>query len=174
MQHRVGCHPWTPNGQCRLRLLQTYQRPGDRGDMAGSSAFRPCVGRQTCTCVNRQHGCKGCDKSPRRFTLDIRDVMSLTAGHIPGKVDVAADTLSGGGPYDDERSLNPIIVGMIGERFGRAQVDLFARRCIRKCPLWFFQNPTELAPLGTNAFGPDPRPRNRFTRFLPLSCCSTL
>merc|ERR1712131_324084 len=73
VQHRVGCHPWSPNGQRRLGLLQTHQRPGDRGDLAGSSAFHPCTEGQTCTCVDRQHDCEGCDKSPRRFTLEVQD-----------------------------------------------------------------------------------------------------
>ena len=96
-----------------------------------------------------------------------QNVRSLTAGYIPGKDNVAADILSRGGPHDDEWSLNPIIVGMIWERFGRAQVDLFARRCNRKCPLWYSQNPTELAPLGTNALGPDPWPRKLLYAFPP-------
>ena len=42
-----------------------------------------------------------------------QNVLSLTAGHILGKDNVAADILSRGGPYDDEWNLNPIIVGMI-------------------------------------------------------------
>ena len=96
-----------------------------------------------------------------------QNVLSLTAGHIPGKDNVAADILSRGGPYDDEWNLNPIIVGMIWERFGRAQVDLFARRCNHKCPLWYSQNPTDQAPLGTNAFGPDPWPRKLLYAFPP-------
>ena len=46
-------------------------------------------------------------------------------------------------------------------------MDLYARRCNRKCPLWYSQNPTELAPLGTNAFGPDPWPRKLLYAFPP-------
>ena len=28
--------------------------------------------RQTCTCNDRQHDCKGCDKSPRRFVASVQ------------------------------------------------------------------------------------------------------
>ena len=73
----------------------------------------------------------------------------------------------GGGPHDDEWNLNPIIVGMIWDRFGRAQVDLFARRCNRKCSLWYSQSPTELVPGGTNALGPGPWPRELLYAFPP-------
>ena len=107
------------------------------------------------------------DLARRAWRWAAQNVMSLTAEYIPGKYNVATDILSRGGPHDDEWSLSPIIVGMIWERFGRAQVDLFARRCNRKCPLWYSQNPTELAPLGTNAFGPDPWPRKLLYAFPP-------
>ena len=64
-----------------------------------------------------------------------QNVLSFTAGHIPGNNDVATDTLSGGGPYDDEWNLVPIIVGMIGERFRRAQTDLFRTTVHPQVPL---------------------------------------
>ena len=96
------------------------------------------------------------------------NLLSLTAGHIPGVDNVAADILSRGGPRDDEWSLNPIIVSMIWERFGVAQVDLFARKCNRKCQLWYSICPSDRAPLGVNAFGPGLWPRETLYAFPPV------
>ena len=46
-------------------------------------------------------------------------------------------------------------------------MDLFARRCILECPLWYSQCPTDKTPLGANAFGPDPWPRELLYAFPP-------
>ena len=58
--NRVGCRPWTPNGQKCLDRVQTYQRPGGRSDMADSSAFRSFAEWHTCAGIDRQHKCHSC------------------------------------------------------------------------------------------------------------------
>ena len=98
---------------------------------------------------------------------------SLTAGYIPGNDNVTADFLSKGGPHVDEWGLIPIIVGVIWERPGRAQMDLFARRCGRKGTLWYSQALTELASWGANAFRLDPWSRGRLYAVPPPVLHST-
>ena len=73
----------------------------------------------------------------------------------------AADILSRGGLHADNWDLIPGIVVMLWQRFGVAQVDLFASAENKKCPLWYSMCPTDAAPLGNNALGPDPWPKER-------------
>ena len=58
---------------------------------------------------------------------------------------------------------------MIWERFGIAQVDLFASKANYKCPLWYSMSPSDEAPLGVNALGPDPWPGKLLYAFPPYS-----
>ena len=64
-----------------------------------------------------------------------------------------AEILSRGGPHADNWSFRPTIIQSIWERFGTAQVDLFAAKANHKCPLWFSLTPSDQAPLGLNALG---------------------
>lgn len=75
---------------------------------------------------------------------------SLRAMHLPGVQNTAADMLSRGKPPPGEWRLNPAVVQMIWERYGRADVDLFASETSTHCPLWFsLSGPT--GPLGQDA-----------------------
>lgn len=76
--------------------------------------------------------------------------ISLKAVYLPGKINHGADMLSRGGPVPGEWRLHPRVVQMIWQRFGRAQVDLFASRDTTHCPLWFSIRDRE-APLGVDA-----------------------
>ena len=98
------------------------------------------------------------------------NVLSLTAVHLPGKENVAADILSRGGPKADHWSLNPNIVQMLWERFGEAQVDLFARKCNTKCRQWYslYYRDENPPPLGGSSLGPDPWPKELLYAFPPV------
>ena len=63
--------------------------------------------------------------------------VSLRAVYLPGKDNVAADLLSRGSPLPGEWRLHPVIVQAIWDRFGRAQVDLFASQETTHCPWWY-------------------------------------
>ncbi|KAL0159183.1 hypothetical protein M9458_042908, partial [Cirrhinus mrigala] len=57
--------------------------------------------------------------------------------HIPGVTNVVADFFSRHKPLSEEWRLNPEVVEMIWQRFGRAGLDLFASEASTQCPLWF-------------------------------------
>ena len=120
--------------------------------------------------INRQGSTKYVFRNDlaRRIWLWARvNVLSLTAVHLPGKENVAADILSRGGPKADHWNLNPNIVAMLWERFGEAQVDLFARKCNTKCRLWYSLYREENPPLGFDSLRPDPWPRELLYAFPP-------
>ena len=122
--------------------------------------------------INRQGGMKSerCRELTRHIWLWVNsNALSIRALHVPGKDNEAADILSRGGPHADNWSLNPLIVAMIWERFGVAQVDLFASKANYKCPLWYSMSPSDEAPLGVNALGPDPWPGKLLYAFPPYS-----
>ena len=81
------------------------------------------------------------------------NLLSIEALHIKGKLNVAADTMSRGGPHPDNWCIHPLISQMIWDRFGTAKVDLFAAKENAKCDLWFSLSPAEKPPLGTDALG---------------------
>ena len=81
------------------------------------------------------------------------NLLSIEAFHIAGKLNVAADAMSRGGPKPDDWSLNPLISQMIWDRWGKAEVDLFAAKENAKCELWFSLSPTDNPPMGTDALG---------------------
>ena len=87
---------------------------------------------------------------------------------------MAADILSRGGPKADHWNLNPNIVAMLWERFGEAQVDLFARKCNTKCRLWYSLYREENPPLGFNSLRPDPWPKELLYAFPPLKHLHTV
>ena len=120
--------------------------------------------------INHQGGMKSenCRFWARRIWLWVAEnALSIHAEHVPGKENIAADLLSRGGPHADNWSLNPLIVSEIWDRFGEARVDLFAAKDNAKCPLWFSMNPADKAPLGVNALGLRPWPRELLYAFPP-------
>ena len=122
--------------------------------------------------INRQGGMKSesCRDWARRIWLWVAsNAISISALHVPGKQNVAADILSRGGPHADDWSLNPCILGRIWDKFGEARVDLFTSKENAKCPLWFGLNPADDAPLGVNALGLRPWPKELLYAFPPVS-----
>ena len=89
--------------------------------------------------------------------------------HLPGKNNNAADILSRGGPHAENWSLNPAIVELLWERFGTAQVDLFAAKANHKCPLWFSISLSNEAPLGLPFW-----PEGLLYSYPPYSCLGDL
>ncbi|KAI2655705.1 ORF V: Enzymatic polyprotein [Labeo rohita] len=73
---------------------------------------------------------------------------SLRATHIPGEANRVADSLSRQVSLGGEWRLHPQSVQLIWDRFGQAQVDLFASPESTHCQLWY--GLTE-APLGIDA-----------------------
>ncbi|PTA42280.1 hypothetical protein C8054_31565, partial [Micromonospora sp. RP3T] len=73
---------------------------------------------------------------------------SLRATHIPGDANRVADSLSRQVSLGGEWRLHPQSVQLIWDRFGQAQVDLFASPESTHCQLWY--GLTE-APLGIDA-----------------------
>ena len=122
--------------------------------------------------INRQGGVRSelCRQWARCVWLWVHShALSIRALHVPGKDNEAADILSRGGPHADNWSLNPGIVAMLWQRFGVAQVDLFASKSNYKCPLWYSMSTSDLAPMGTNALGLDPWPEGLLYAFPPYS-----
>ena len=76
--------------------------------------------------------------------------LSLRATHVPGHLNLGPDLLSRGGPLAREWRLHPEVVAQIWDRFGRAEVDLFASRANTHCPLFFSMTDCN-APLGMDA-----------------------
>ena len=113
--------------------------------------------------INRQGVC-----ALGRFTTELAGFfcrgVSLRAVYLPGKDNVAADLLSRGGPLPGEWRLHPVIVQAIWDRFGRAQVDLFASQETTHCPWWY----SMIGPKGT--LGVD-GPRPFCTLFPPSLFC---
>ncbi|KAL2095682.1 hypothetical protein ACEWY4_007830 [Coilia grayii] len=69
---------------------------------------------------------QGDTRSLRCLRWAHRHLLSLRAVYLPGAANRAADLLSRRGPDPGEWRLNPAVVPAIWERFGRAEVDLFA------------------------------------------------
>ncbi|XP_056593677.1 uncharacterized protein LOC130412904 [Triplophysa dalaica] len=66
-----------------------------------------------------------------------RHLLSVRAVHIPGRLNCGADMLSREGLPHGEWRLHPDSVRSIWERFGTAEVDLFATSENAHCPLYF-------------------------------------
>ena len=127
--------------------------------------------------INRQGGVisKRCNDWARRIWLWVaKNARSIRALHVPGKNNDAADILSRGGPHADNWSLNPAIADLLWERFGTAQVDLFAAKANHKCPLWFSMSPSDEAPLGLNALSMERWPEGLLYAYPPYSCLPDL
>lgn len=81
-------------------------------------------------------------------------LMSLRAAHVPGILNRAADMLSRDGPREGDWRLHPQVVLQLWDRFGRAQVDLFASQDNTHCPSWFSMSDPP-GPLGLDALAHD-------------------
>ncbi|KAK7933481.1 hypothetical protein WMY93_004377 [Mugilogobius chulae] len=77
-------------------------------------------------------------------------LLSLRATHVPGIMNRGADLLSRGIPRYKDWMLHNEVVSQIWERFGRAEVDLFASQENAQCHL-FFSLMDQSAPLGLDA-----------------------
>ncbi|XP_067233771.1 uncharacterized protein [Chanodichthys erythropterus] len=102
--------------------------------------------------INRQGGLRSrqlCKLAHQILLWSQGKLLSLRAAYIPGHQNVGADILSRQGPRPGEWRLHPEVVELIWEKFGRAQVDLFASKETSHCPLWF--SLTHPAPLGLDA-----------------------
>ncbi|XP_038158400.1 uncharacterized protein LOC119794765 [Cyprinodon tularosa] len=103
--------------------------------------------------INRQGGLR----SHQLHTLAHRLIvwtssrlLSLRAIHVPGVMNRGADLLSRGNPRYREWKLHSGVVAQIWERYGHAEVDLFASEENAHCPR-FFSLTREGAPLGLDA-----------------------
>ncbi|KAI2654497.1 ORF V: Enzymatic polyprotein [Labeo rohita] len=88
---------------------------------------------------------------------------SLRATHIPGEANRVADSLSRQVSLGGEWRLHPQAVQLIWERFGQAQVDLFASPESTHCQLWYGLSE---APLGIDALAHS-WPKNRLKYAFP-------
>lgn len=91
---------------------------------------------------------------------------SLRAAYIPGSMNVGADLLSRRGLEPGGWRLHPKVVAAIWQRFGKADVDLFACQNSTHCPLWY--SLTHPAPLGLDAMV-QTWPRLRLYAFPPIA-----
>ncbi len=90
--------------------------------------------------INRQGGSWSCtlNRHAHQLLLWAQDTfLSLRAVHVPGVLNLAADFLSRQKLRSWEWMLNHRMVDQIWERFGAAEVDLFASQDSIQCPLWF-------------------------------------
>ncbi len=98
--------------------------------------------------INRQGGSWSCtlNRHAHQLLLWAQDTfLSLRAVHVPGVLNLAADFLSRQKLRSWEWMLNHRMVDQIWERFGAAEVDLFASQDSIQCPLWFsLFHPTSL------------------------------
>ncbi|CAJ0938537.1 unnamed protein product [Ranitomeya imitator] len=104
--------------------------------------------------INRQGGTRSetlMQITDRLFQMAELNFLSLTALHIKGKENVAADFLSRNMLRQGEWSLNEDIFNLIVCRWGQPVVDLFATRNNRKVKLFCSLNPRE-NPLAVDAF----------------------
>ncbi|KAI2661120.1 ORF V: Enzymatic polyprotein [Labeo rohita] len=88
---------------------------------------------------------------------------SLRATHIPGEANRVADSLSRQVSLGGEWRLHPQAVQLIWDRFGQAQVDLFASPESTHCQLWYGLSE---APLGIDALAHS-WPKNRLKYAFP-------
>ncbi|KAI2653744.1 ORF V: Enzymatic polyprotein [Labeo rohita] len=88
---------------------------------------------------------------------------SLRATHIPGEANRVADSLSRQVSLGGEWRLRPQAVQLIWDRFGQAQVDLFASPESTHCQLWYGLSE---APLGIDALAHS-WPKNRLKYAFP-------
>ena len=119
--------------------------------------------------INRQGGLR----SPQMHTLAHRltiwgnaHLLSLRATHVPGARNWGADLMSRGDPRYKDWKLHVVVVNQIWEKYGRAEVDLFASEENTQCPL-FYSLTGRSAPMGLDALAYE-WPRVLLYAFPPL------
>ncbi|XP_041864797.1 uncharacterized protein LOC121654646 [Melanotaenia boesemani] len=119
--------------------------------------------------INRQGGLR----SRHLHTLAHRLViwsssrlLSLRATHVPGILNRGADLLSRGHPRYKDWKLHSEVVTLIWDKYGRAEIDLFASRENAQCPM-FYSLTDQSAPLGLDALAHE-WPRLLLYAFPPL------
>lgn len=128
------------------------------GGVPGSETFSAVSSGTTCVDKNGQfHGGGTATQTGTRL-------LSLLATLVPGVLSRGANLLSQGNPLYGEWTLHPQVVEQIWQRFGQADVDLFASQENIQCPLYF-------APLGVDALAHS-WPRVLLYAFPPLSLIS--
>lgn len=115
-------------------------------------------------------------RSPALHTLveelwlwNYKHLLSLSAPHIPGHLNVGAELMSRRGPQDDEWRLQSNIVLMLWELFSRAEMDLFTTGEKAHCLLWFSLLAQDELLLGLDAFAYHPWQRVLYA-FPPMTC----
>lgn len=93
-------------------------------------------------------------------------LLSLRATHVPGVLNRGADLLSRGTPRYKDWKLNNGVVSQIWNRYGEAEVDLFASREDAQCHLYYSLT-DQSAPLGLDALAHE-WPRVLLYAFPPL------
>ena len=122
----------------------------------------------TVSYINRQGGLRSarlCALAHRLLVWCDSRLLSLTACHVPGRLNVGADLLSRGPLRYSEWSLNPRVADMVWARFGRPVADLFASEENNKLPLFFSLSGSP--PLGLDALAYR-WPRGMLYAFPPL------
>ena len=122
----------------------------------------------TMSYINKQGGTRSqrlCVLAHRLLVWCDSRFLSLTACHVPGLHNSAADLLSRGPLRYSEWSLHPWVVGQIWDLFGAPVADLFASEENKKSPMFFSLSgrPT----LGLDAFA-HPWPQGLLYAFPPL------
>lgn len=123
--------------------------------------------------INRQGGTRSLQlhRLARKLILwSSTKLLSLRATHVPGVLNRGADLLSRGNPLYGEWALHPQVVKQVWQKYGQADVDLFASRENTQCPQ-FFSLADANAPLGMDALAHS-WPNVLLYAFPPLSLIS--
>ncbi len=83
-----------------------------------------------------------------------RNLRSLRAAHLPGRLNQGADMLSRSNVPSEEWMLHPQVVQKIWKTFGKAEVDLLASKDNSHCPTYYSKDRDTLANLLLYAFPP--------------------
>ena len=98
--------------------------------------------------INRQGGLNSISlyRLAKRLLLWAQhNLRSLRAVHVPGLLNVGPDRLSRNNVPTGEWSLHPQTVRLLWERFGKAEVDLFASHENAHCPAFFSKTDSALS-----------------------------
>ena len=146
---------WTP-AQCRLHINHLELL----ATLLALKHFRPVLtglirtdNTTVVSYINKQGGTRSLPLLKLSHSLLLwcsAHFLSLRATHVPGHLNLGPHLPSRGGPLVREWRLHLLVVAQIWDRFGRAEVDLFASRANTHCPL-FFSITDHNAPLGMDA-----------------------
>ncbi len=128
-----------------------YKYPGTTSSATGTEALCAEIGRQACSCQVRQYVGGLSHQSSRGHK--IQPVFSSITGAVDLGLPSAGEYQSNAHPRSDKSGGRPHLE-LIWQRFGRAEVDLFASAASTQGPLWFSQV-EESSPLGQDALAHD-------------------